>query len=68
MSGSKVLPDGSVAEPRWVVAYYDLDTRPSGRVKKIGGVPFVFVQTESSKLNGATLDYRDGRFVVEGAA
>ena len=52
---------------RWSVAFYDLDTRPSGRVVNIRGVPFIFVQKQSSRLNGATLDHRDGRFVVEGA-
>ena len=67
MLGSNVLPNGAAATPRWIVAYYDLDTRPSGRVTKIGGVPFVFVQSDSSRLNGATLDYQHGRFVVEEA-
>jgi hypothetical protein len=67
MLGSDVLPSGAVAEPRWMVAYYDLDTRPSGRVTQIAGIPFVFLQTASSRLNGATLDYQRGHFVVEGA-
>ena len=66
MLGSDVLPNGSTAKPHWLVTYYNIDTRPSGRVTKLDGIPFVFVQRDSSRLNGATLDYRNGRFVVDG--
>jgi hypothetical protein len=52
-------------EPHWGVGFYDIATRPSGRVATIDGIPFVFVQDLAFKrLNGATLDFRSGRFVV----
>lgn len=65
--GSAVV-DGVAREPRWGVGFYDKGTRPSGRVMAIQGVPFVFTQERAyTNLNGATLDYREGRFVVDGA-
>ena len=64
---SEVLPSGAHGNSRWKVAFYDSVTRPSGRVVKIRGIPFVFVQPDSSRLSGATLDYRGGQFTVEGA-
>lgn len=53
---------------RWGGAFYDIGTRPYGRVITIGGVRFVFAQERAyTHLNGATLDYRDGRFLVASA-
>lgn len=55
--------------PRWHIAFYNIATRPSGRVIKIDGIPFIFVQVNSAeRLDRATLDFRDIRFVVEGDA
>jgi hypothetical protein len=54
--------------PGWHVAFYNLATRPSGYVRKIDGVPFVFVQRIGSRLDGAILDYRNNRFVVDGSS
>ena len=46
-------------------AHYDIGNRPFGRVTTIDGVRFVFTQQRAyTHLNGATLDYRDGRFLV----
>jgi hypothetical protein len=57
--------DGVTRPPRWGVAFYDIGKRPYGRVITINSVPFVFTQQRAyTHLNGATLDYRDGRFVV----
>ena len=55
--------------PQWVVGYYNIASRPWGRVTKIDGIPFVFVQRDAvvATLNGATLDFSGGRFVVSGA-
>jgi hypothetical protein len=62
---SSNVVDGVTHPPRWGVAFYDIGRRPSGRVVSIDGVPFVFTQVRAyTHLNGATLDYRDGRFVV----
>ena len=52
-------------EPQWHLAFYNIATRPYGRVRKIQGIPFVFVQvTAYERLDGATVDFRDGRLVV----
>jgi hypothetical protein len=61
---------GGVTHPlRWGVAFYDIGKRPYGRVITIDGVPFVFTQKRAyTHLNGATLDYREGRFVIREAA
>ena len=57
---------GITREPRWGIGFYNLGTRPYGRVTRIQGVPFVFTQNRAyMRLNGATLDYRNGRFVVD---
>jgi hypothetical protein len=59
---------GVAQEARWGVGFYNIGTRPYGRVTRVQGVPFVFTGARDyTRLNGATLDYRDGRFVVEGA-
>lgn len=66
--GSNVI-DGKTHPPQWGIAFYDIGTRPSGRVVDMGGVPFVFTQQRAyTHLDGATLDYRDGRFVVSESA
>jgi hypothetical protein len=54
----------SLSEPYWGVTFYDKWTRPSGRITKFEDIPFVFVQDVFTRLNGATLDYSNGRFVV----
>jgi len=52
--------------PRWGVAFYDILNRPYGRVVRIDGLPFVFIQPFSfERLDGATLDHRNNRFVVD---
>jgi hypothetical protein len=56
---------GVTHPPRWGIAFYDIGKRPYGRVITIDSVRFVFTQERAyAHLNGATLDYRDGRFVV----
>jgi hypothetical protein len=63
---SSTVISGVASAPRWGVAYYEKGTRPYGMVTSIQGVPFVFTQKRAyTHLNGATLDYRDGRFVVD---
>lgn len=60
---------GIAGEPRWGVGFFNIGTRPYGRVTTIQGVPFVFTQVRAyTHLNGAILDYRDGRFVVDESA
>ena len=67
MWGSNVV-DGVTHPPRWGVAFYDIGRRPYGKVTTIDGVRFVFTQERAyTHLNGATLDYRDGRFLVREA-
>jgi hypothetical protein len=52
-------------EPHWIIAFYDIGTRPSGKVSVIQGVPFVFGDPRAfTHLDGATVDIRDGRLVV----
>jgi hypothetical protein len=66
--GSNVV-DGVTHTPQWEVVFYDIGNRPYGKVITIDGVRFVFTQERAyTHLNGATLDYRDGRFVVNEAA
>src|SRR5262245_62073790 len=63
--GSTVV-NGVSRPPRWGIGFYDIGTRPYGRVVTIDGVPFVFTQQRAyTHLDGATLDFRDGRYVVE---
>ena len=38
---------------------------PSSEVLSISGIPFVFKDNESQRLNGKTLDYRGGMFCVD---
>ena len=65
---SSDVVEGVTHPPRWGVAFYNIGNRPYGRVTRIDGVPFVFTQERAyTHLNGATLDYRDGRFVVSEA-
>ena len=56
-------------EPRWMVGFYNIASRPWGRVTSIDGIPFVFAQRDVvvANLNGTTLDFCEGRFVVHGA-
>jgi hypothetical protein len=64
--GADVI-DGVSRAPRWGVYFYDIGTRPYGRVVTIQDVPFVFTQIRAyTHLNGATLDYCDGRVTVAG--
>jgi hypothetical protein len=66
---SSVAVGNELRGPQWTVGVYNIATRPWGRITSIDGVPFVFVQRDAvvANLNGATLDYCDGRFVVDGA-
>jgi hypothetical protein len=72
-SSGWLLPDGReefrFLGPHWMIGYYDKAKLPSEEVVEIDGVPFVFGQDRiSMRLDGATLDYANGRFTVsEGA-
>ena len=69
MRASDVVVGGVSSGPQWGIGFYNIATRPYGRVTSIQGVPFVFVQPRAFRLlNGATLDFRNGRFVVDGSA
>ena len=69
MLASDVVVGGVSRGPRWGIGFYNIATRPYGRVTSIQGVPFVFVQPRAFHLlNGATLDFRGGRLVVDGSA
>jgi hypothetical protein len=66
--GSNVV-GGVTQPPQWGVAFYNIGTRPFGRVVQIEGLPFVFTQQRAyTHLEGATLDYHNGRFVVSESA
>ena len=69
----RLLPNGDEEfvniGAHWGVGFYSPDKVPAHEVVEIDGIPFVFGQGPTSeRLNGATLDYADGKFVVtEGA-
>lgn len=52
--------------PSWDVGFYGFDQVPDKEIQKIGGLDFVFVQGPiSQRLNGKTLDWKDGTFHVQ---
>ena len=55
-------------EPGWDVGFFDRATLSPNDIIEVRGIEFTFDQpVESLRLDGATLDYRDGHFVVEDA-
>jgi len=55
-------------EPGWDVGFFDRATLKADDIVEICGIEFTFDQAaESRRLDGATLDYRDGYFVIEDA-
>ena len=55
--------------PGWDVGFYDIDRIPKDEIVVIEGIKFYFGQgSTSERLNGATLDYKNGGFFVANAA
>ena len=51
--------------PHWGVGFSARGRFPASEIVEIDGIPFVFGQGATSmRLNGATLHFVDGRFVV----
>jgi hypothetical protein len=61
-------PDGRVVSeigPHWSVGFHAASKVPSEWIVQIEGVPFVFDQgTTSMRLDGTTLDFDHGKFLV----
>jgi hypothetical protein len=54
---------------KWHVAFYDGKTLPFFQKCKIDGLPFCFVQARyPDRLNGAVLEWANGRFEVKASA
>ena len=75
VAGSTETPqaDGTVSVkavgPGWDVGFYDSASVPSDKIVVIDGISFYFDQGSTfERLNGATLDYRNGFFAVTNAA
>jgi hypothetical protein len=50
--------------PHWGVGFYSPDQVPLESVVEIAGIRFIFGADDARRLNGATLDVVNGRFVV----
>ena len=56
----------SLGPAGWCIAVYSGVALAPGQKCEIGGVPFCIVQPSwMQRLNGATLDWRNGKFEVE---
>jgi hypothetical protein len=67
------LSDGTVSVksvgPGWDVGFYEIERIPKDQVVQIEGIRFYFDQGSiSERLNGATLDFENGGFIVANAA
>jgi len=63
--GSIVALSLSGVEGQCDVGAFNKERIPSSEVLSISGIQFVFKDNESQRLNGKTLDYRDGIFRVD---
>ena len=52
----------------WGVGFHDRSKLPEDEIVEIDGLPFVFVEAQVPRLNGATLDFREGHFLVTDCA
>ena len=50
--------------PHWGVGYYKVGRIPEEEVGELEGIPFAFDSAVFARLEGATLDYSEGQFVV----
>ena len=50
--------------PGWGVGFYSSSQVPLEAVSHIDGIPFIFEADATHRLNGATLDFVEGQFVV----
>jgi len=50
--------------PGWGVGFYSSDQVPAEAVSEIDGIPFIFEAATSQRLDAATLDFVNGKFVV----
>ncbi|MDH4190079.1 MAG: hypothetical protein OEW21_07740 [Betaproteobacteria bacterium] len=62
--GSIIAVGWSEADEDWSVGAFNKEKIPPSEVVTISGIPFVFDQGDSQRLNGKTLDFRDGVFCV----
>ena len=57
---------GNSYGPHWSIGFYERETIKDEPLVEIGGIQFVFGQPwKSEELNGKTLNFCDGKFVVE---
>ena len=68
-SRGQLLPDGTeefeFLGPHWTVGFHNAAKLPADEICDIDGIAFVFDYGKRfPRLNGATLDYLDGSFVV----
>lgn len=59
-------PAQGMRKPGWHVATYDGADIPASQKCEIDGLPFCFVQGATARrLEGATLDWENGSFIVQ---
>jgi hypothetical protein len=63
--GSIVALSLSEIDGQCEVGAFNKEKIPPSEVLSISGIPFVFKDNESPRLNGRTLDYRGGMFRVD---
>jgi hypothetical protein len=63
--GSIVALSLSEIDGECEIGAFNKEKIPPPEVLSISGIPFVFKENESRRLNGRTLDYRDGTFRVD---
>ena len=57
---------GNSYGPNWSIGFYERESIKSEPLVEIDGIQFVFGQPwKNEELNGKTLDFRNGKFVVE---
>ena len=72
-SRTRLLPDGreeiSDLGAHWGIGFYSPSKVLPEEVVEIEGIPFTFAQGDiSMRLNGATLDFANGKFIVHESA
>jgi len=63
--GSIVALELSEMDGQCAIGAFNKAKIPASEVVSISGIPFVFKEDESPRLNGRTLDHRGGVFRVE---